>query len=152
MVILAKALHILAAVVWVGGMFFAYLVLRPATGPMEPPERLALWNRAFAKFFVWVWVAVIVLLVSGYWLLFDDLGGFAAAGVHAHIMQGFGLLMMLLFVHLYLAPYRRFRSAVAASEFAAAAAALNQIRVIVAVNLVLGLVTVVVGTTGRHWG
>ena len=151
MVILATALHILAAVVWVGGMFFAYLVLRPATGPMQPPERLGLWNRAFAKFFVWVWVAVIVLLLSGYWLLFDDLGGFAAAGVHAHIMQGIGLLMMLLFVHLYAVPYQRFRRAVAASEFAAAAAALNQIRVIVATNLVLGLVAAVVGATGRHW-
>lgn len=152
MVILAKALHILAAVVWVGGMFFAYLVLRPATGPMQPPERLGLWNRAFATFFAWVWVAVIVLLLSGYWLLFDDLGGFAAAGVPVHLMQGIGLLMMLLFVHLYVAPYRRFRRAVAASEFAAAAASLNQIRVIVAINLVFGLVAVVVGATGRHWG
>ena len=32
------ALHILAAVVWVGGIFFAYMVLRPSAGPLEPPD------------------------------------------------------------------------------------------------------------------
>ena len=32
----ATALHVLAAVVWVGGMFFAYLVLRPAVGGIAP--------------------------------------------------------------------------------------------------------------------
>ena len=35
------ALHILSAVVWVGGMFFAYMVLRPAAGRLEQVERLA---------------------------------------------------------------------------------------------------------------
>ena len=39
---LALIVHSLAAVVWVGGMFFALLALRPATGPLEPGPRLAL--------------------------------------------------------------------------------------------------------------
>ena len=50
----AVSLHILAAIVWIGGMFFAVLVLRPAAGPLEPPDRLALWRRVFARFFPWV--------------------------------------------------------------------------------------------------
>jgi uncharacterized membrane protein len=29
----ANALHVLAAVVWVGGMFFAYVILRPVLPP-----------------------------------------------------------------------------------------------------------------------
>ena len=44
-------IHVLSAVVWVGGMFFALLVLRPAVGPLEPAVRLALWRRVFARFF-----------------------------------------------------------------------------------------------------
>ena len=36
------ALHTLAAVIWVGGMFFAYLVLRPSAGALarNPPAAL----------------------------------------------------------------------------------------------------------------
>jgi hypothetical protein len=33
---IALILHILSAVVWVGGMFFALVVLRPASGPLDP--------------------------------------------------------------------------------------------------------------------
>ena len=36
---IALTLHLLSAVVWVGGMFAAYLCLRPAAGPLEPPQR-----------------------------------------------------------------------------------------------------------------
>jgi len=42
---LPYALHVLAAVVWVGGMFFAWMVLRPAAvSALQPPERLMLWS------------------------------------------------------------------------------------------------------------
>jgi len=40
----AVTLHILGAVIWVGGMFFAYMALRPAiVETLEPPFRLKLW-------------------------------------------------------------------------------------------------------------
>ena len=71
-------IHALASVVWVGGMFFAYLVLRPVAGSMAPPERLALWRGVFARFFPWVWASVLGLLVSGYVMLFWGFGGFAS--------------------------------------------------------------------------
>ena len=74
------ALHVLAAVVWVGGMFFAYMVLRPSAGPLDPPARLALWQRVFGRFFPWVWASIAVLLISGYTMLFVHFGGFAGAG------------------------------------------------------------------------
>ena len=79
------------------------------------------------------------------------LGGFAGAGVHVHIMQATGLLMMALFLHLYFAPWRRLRRALAAGDHQAAAVQLDQIRRIVAINLVLGIITVLVGSTGRFW-
>ena len=145
------ALHALAAVVWVGGMFFAYMVLRPSAGPLEPPLRLALWQRVFRRFFPWVWLSIILLLVSGYAMLFLRFGGFAGAGPHIHVMQVTGILMMLLFFHLFFVPWRRFSHAVETGTFPEAAKALNQIRRIVAINLVLGLVTVTVGASGRFW-
>ena len=145
------ALHVLAAVIWVGGMFFAYLVLRPSAGPLEPTLRLALWSRVFSRFFPWVWASIAVLLISGYSILFLRFGGFAGSPPHINVMQGTGILMMLLFFYLFFAPWRRFSHAVERRAFDEASTELNQIRRIVAINLVLGLVTVAAGASGRFW-
>jgi uncharacterized membrane protein len=148
----ALVLHTLSAVVWVGGMFFALLALRPATAPLEPGPRLDLWSRVLERFFAWVVAAIALLLASGYAMIFGVYGGFRGIGLHIHLMQGVGIIMMLLFFHLYFAPWRRFRAAVQRQDYPAAARQLNQIRVIVAINLILGLITVAVGSSGRYWG
>jgi len=48
---IASVLHVVAAVIWVGGMFFAYVCLRPAVGALEPPARCRLWRVALGRFF-----------------------------------------------------------------------------------------------------
>jgi uncharacterized membrane protein len=144
-------LHVPAAVIWVGGMFFAYMVLRPAAGALEPAVRLPLWRRSFARFFPWVWACAIVLLISGFGMVFHHFGGFRSAGLHIHIMAATGLLMVALYLHLFFAPWRRFRTAVDAGNLPEGGRQLNQIRRIVAINLILGLITVVIGSTGRYW-
>jgi uncharacterized membrane protein len=149
---LMLGLHALAAVVWVGGMFFAYVILRPSIPGIEPPsERLKLWDRVFGKFFNWVWLAVIILPLSGYLQVFGDFGGFAGAGLYIHWMHGTGWLMILLFVYLYMKPYKQFKAAVAEQNWDAAKTNLERIRKIVATNLVLGLITVLLGSAGRLW-
>jgi uncharacterized membrane protein len=145
------ALHVLAAVVWVGGMFFAYLVLRPSAGPLESDARLQLWRRVFGRFFPWVWLSIVVLLASGYGMIFLYLGGFARVPLYVNVMQAIGIVMMLIFLHLFFAPWRRFRASIDGRHFPEAAKQLNQIRMIVAVNLVLGLLTIIVGASGRFW-
>jgi uncharacterized membrane protein len=149
--ILGLAVHILAAVIWVGGMFFAYVVLRPSAGPLEPVVRLQLWQRVFARFFPWVWLSVAVLLVSGFLMILFGLGGFAAVGIYVHAMLALGIVMMMIYAHLYFAPWRRFHCAVLNIDWSAAETNLRQIRMIVGINLVLGLITVVIGATGRYW-
>ncbi len=67
-------------------------------------------------------------------------------------MQGTGILMILLYAHLFFAPWRRFRAGVDGNNFGSAAKQLAQIRMIVGINLVLGLITIAVGATGRYWG
>jgi len=145
------ALHLLAALVWVGGMIFAHVMLRPVLADMEGPVRLAVFRGVFARFFPAVWLAILVLLATGYAMVFGFQGGFAGTGWHVHAMQATGLVMMALFGHLYFAPWRRFRLALADGAPDRAAAALKQIRLIVTVNLVLGVVTVVLGSAGRYW-
>lgn len=145
------ALHVLAVAVWVGGMFFAYVVLRPSAGPLAAETRLQLWHRVFHRFFPWVWASIVVLLASGYAMMVLFFGGFAGAALYIQMMQVIGIAMMLLFLHLYFGPWRRFGAAVAGGHFPEAAMRLVQIRRIVAVNLVLGLLTIVVGASGRFW-
>lgn len=146
------ALHTVTAGIWVGGMFFAYMALRPvAASQLEPPLRLRLWVGCFERFFPWVWVSVIILLATGFWLIFGLYGGMAAVGGYVHIMLGLGLIMMGLFAHIYFAPYRRMRQAVSAEDWPEAGRYLGQIRKIIAINLVLGLIVLAIGSGGRFW-
>src|SRR5512135_3599024 len=90
---LAVIVHVLSAVVWVGGMFFALLVLRPASGPLEPGPRLELWGRVLGRFFAWVIAAIVLLLASGYTMVFAVFGGFGEIDLSIQIMQGIGIVM-----------------------------------------------------------
>jgi len=148
----ALILHSLAAVVWVGGMFFAHQALRPAAVVLEPGPRLMLWARVLGRFFAWVIGAVVLLLVSGFAMVFDVFGGFGGLGLYIQLMMGIGIVMMLLFFHLYFAPWRRFQAAVGRQDWAEGGRQLGQIRSIVTLNLILGLIVVGIGASGRYWG
>ena len=149
---IAIAIHLLAALIWVGGMFFAYMVLRPVAGSLlEPPVRLTLWSQVFSRFFPWVWGAIVVLLGSGYHMLFSFFGGFAGAGVHIHIMHGLGWLMILIFLHVFFAPRKRLAQAVADQRWPDGAKSLAQIRILIGINTVLGLIVVGIASGGRYF-
>ena len=148
--IIAKFLHILSVVIWVGGMFFAYMALRPvAAERLEPPQRLSLWEGVFGKFFPWVWTSIAVILITGVYLMINM--GMPPAH-YISLMLVLGMLMMLLFAHVFFAPYKRLKRAVAAKDWTAGGAALGQIRKLIAINLSLGLVTVTVATLGKYLG
>ena len=145
---IAPLLHLFGVVVWVGGMFFAYMALRPvAAAVLEPPQRLSLWAGVFAKFFPWVWLSVVLILGSGLYMLMQ-LGG-ASAPLYALAMLVLGSVMMLLFAHVFFAPYKKLKRAVAEQAWPAGAAALGQIRTLIGINLSIGLVTLAVAMLGR---
>ena len=149
---IAIPLHLLSAVIWVGGMFFAYQCLRPAAASiLEPPERLKLWVGVFKLFFLWVWVAIVLILGSGYWMVFSVFGGFKGAGIHVMLMQAIGVTMMLIFMHVFFAPYGRLKRAVAQQNWSEGAQALGQIRQLVGANVLLGLLVILIGAGGRYW-
>ena len=143
------ALHVLGAVLWVGGMAFAILTLRPALGVLEAPQRLALHEAVLARFFRLVWHAMPILLLTGYALLFGWYGGFANAGWHIHAMHFTALLMTATFIAIVTGPWKEFRAARTRGDAPAAATAVNRIRQLVTMNLALGLLTVAVAAWGR---
>lgn len=144
------ALHVLSAVAWVGGMAFAYLVLRPSVdATLEAPQRLQLLAAIFRRFFIWVWHAVVLLPLTGYILLATAYGGFAGSRPYIHLMQGLGWVMIALFLFMFFGPYGPFRRAAAAADWPEAARHLPKVRRIIGINLVLGTLTVLVGATGR---
>jgi uncharacterized membrane protein len=143
---IALFLHVISDVIWVGGMFFAYLCVRPAAvEALEPPQRLKLWSGIFRRFFPWVWGAVVLILLTG----FAMLGELAAVPVYVIVMALIGVLMSMIFMHVYFAPFARLKRAVAAEDWKAGGAALNQIRMLVGLNLVLGLANIAVAMLGR---
>jgi uncharacterized membrane protein len=148
---IALSLHLLSVVVWVGGMFFAYMALRPvAAAQLQPPQRLALWAGVFRKFFPWVFAAIAIILASGYWMVLVFYGGFDTVGMHVHLMIWIGYVMMLIFLHVFFAPFRRLQRAVTAEDWPAGGRALTQIRVLIAVNLAIGLIVVAIASGGRY--
>ena len=145
---LSLFLDVLSVVVWVGGMFFAYMALRPvAASVLEPPQRLTLWAGVFGKFFPWVWASVALILLSGLHMLMV-FGGMAAPH-YAMTMLVLGVVMMAIFAHVFFAPYGRLKRAVAAQDWKAGGAALGQIRRLIGINLSLGLLTIAVVFLGR---
>jgi len=142
---LAYTLHVLAALVWVGGMFFAWMVLRPAAGAaLAGPARLKLWVEVFQRFFVWVWVAVAVLPISGVGLIQLRFNGFETAPRYVQVMIGLYLVMTALFIRIQSLQLPELRNAVVAEDWPAGAAALGKIRRLVGCNLIIGLVLVAV--------
>ncbi|MCP4328149.1 MAG: hypothetical protein GY791_06910 [Alphaproteobacteria bacterium] len=148
---LALVIHVLSATLWVGGMFFAYICLRPAAGALEPPLRLALWRGVFDLFLPWVWATVLALLATGYFLVYGFYGGFDLAGLPITIMHAVAWLMTILFLVLYSGPYRSLGRALDGQDVPAAAESLNQIRRIISINLPLGLINIAVGASGPFW-
>lgn len=148
----ALALHVLAVVIWVGGMLFAHMSLRPvAASVLEPPQRLTLWAGVFGRFFPMVWGSILAILASGYWMLLGPFGGFGNAPVFIHIMNGLGIIMILIFIHVYFAPYQRLRKAVAEQRWPDGAQALAQIRQLVGINMSIGALTIVIAAGGKYF-
>jgi len=143
-----KLIHLLAVLIWVGGMFFAYVVLRPAAAEaLEPPQRLRLWNAVLRRFFNWVGGAIGAILITGLYLIYQY-GSITHVARHVHIMLALGLVMMVIFGYVFFACYVPFSLHVARQRWKEAEERLDNIRKLVALNLALGLLTIFVVVIG----
>ena len=140
-----KSIHLLAMLVWLGGMFFTLVCLRPALGVLEPPPlRLRLMNAVLRRFFAAVSWASVLMLASGVLMLPRG----ASSGVQPvpaiTAMAALGVVMICVFVFVRLVPFRRLQAAIAEGDAPGAAAALNGIRVLVVLNLAIGVAIVLI--------
>ena len=135
-----KALHLLCAVLWVGGMFFAYVVLRPSLAAIDGPQRMLVQTGVHRRFFLVIWHAMPLILVSGFAML-GARWNMATAPWQINAMMGLGVVMSVLFLVIFFGPHRRFRRTTDRTRMAAS---LSTIRTLIGVNLILGLVTVII--------
>jgi len=136
-----KAAHVLSAVVWIGGMFFAYFVLRPSLPVLEPPARMALHAQVFRRFFAIVWVAMLLQLGTGFAMIELFYGGFADLDPTIATMMSLGLTMAIVFLAIFFGPYRAFKAAPGPGPA-------NRIRWLMGANLLLGVLTILVAMLG----
>lgn len=140
-----KLLHLLAIVVWIGGMVFAHFFLRPAALQLEAAQRIRLMPGALQRFFQAVLVSVVIVLTSGLWMIGRVAKQTVQAGLdfqmplHWTLMAALGIVMMAIFGHIRLALFKRLDRAVQANDWAAGGAALGSIRLWVGVNLAIGV-------------
>ena len=97
-------IHLLAAVVWVGGMAFVLFCLRPAAiAVLPPPQRIPLMHAALGRFFKIVVMAIALLLATGGAMIFTV--GAKNMPVAWMWMVGLGVVMMSVFFHLRAVPF-----------------------------------------------
>ena len=150
MMVPAIALHILGAVVWIGGMLFMLACLRPALGLLDDPSRRLLLVRAvLGRFFRWVWAAALLLPATGFWMA-KELYGSHPWPISILIMAILGTVMVMLFLYVFFMPWRRLRLALDSDKADAASASLERIRRVITLNLILGMIVVVVASAGRY--
>ena len=142
-------LHLVAAAFWVGGMATLHFAVRPlAIASLEPPQRLPFMAGALARFLRGVDIALALLWVSGLAMLMAT-GGFKGTHWRVHAMLALALVMTVLYGLVRGRAFPAMRRAVAAKEWPAAAAPLDTIRRLVAVNLTLGTLVFAVALIGR---
>jgi uncharacterized membrane protein len=143
---LLLALHLLSAAIWVGGMFYAILVLRVGLAVLDAGPRLQVQLVTLKKFFFYVWHVMPIMIITGWAMVFVVYGGFAVLPWSINAMQGLGILMALVFLYTFFDPWQRLRRAIRpAPEL------VPRIRSLIITNLALGLVTIAVGAFGHVW-
>lgn len=110
---------------------------------LQPPQRLPLWAEALTKFFRWVWLSIVVLWLTGVGLI-TQLG--SPLPTYVHIMIALALAMTVLFVLVFFMPFRLLKKRCLEHIWSEAAKSLNQIRITVATNLVLGGIILIVAS------
>ncbi len=95
-------------------------------------------------------LAAILTLSSGFYML-DSFGSISAAPKYMHIMMTLGITMAIIYLYVAVIFYRRLSTTVRTLDWKTAGGALKIIRKLVAINLFLGLLTIIIATTLKAW-
>ena len=146
----AKLLHLIAGIVWMGGMTFMLFALRPAAIiAMEAQPRAILMGQVWKRFYAMVLASIVVLFATGTHLYTATFRatrlatGDGGVPLGWNIMLVLGLVMMLIFGHIYFAGFKKYKRAVAAGDWPLAAKAASLIHTMTLINFSLGWLAIV---------
>ncbi|MEG1455769.1 MAG: CopD family protein, partial [Comamonas sp.] len=108
-----KYIHLLAVIVWLGGMAFSHFFLRPAVQSLPPAARVPLMHNVLQRFFAAMLVTVAVVLLSGAGMVASVYHMAAQAELQFQmplawkVMIALGLVMAGIFGHIRFALFKR---------------------------------------------
>ncbi|MEX2306353.1 MAG: hypothetical protein WD738_02100 [Pirellulales bacterium] len=140
--LVSRILHILGAIILVGGLFYLRAVIMPpaaATGAASADQQFGGRRAAWA---MWVGIASLLLLVTGLWNYLQIIRMHERLATSYHMLAG---IKMLLGLALF------FLAALLAGRSAAAQTLRQRLRFWLNVCLILGIVTVVMGSLLRTY-
>ncbi|KIM11842.1 MAG: hypothetical protein KU37_03025 [Sulfuricurvum sp. PC08-66] len=141
-------LHVLSAIVWVGGMIAIRFAVHPALQHIEDATvRLARTLEILKNFFALVIPMIVLLIVTAVLMSmglgFKNIGGFLYGMVH--FKEAIWTIMTIIFIFIYIRRNRAQR-AFLAGDLATTKALLAPIaKIFIPVNIFLGLVALFVG-------
>lgn len=147
----ALAVHAAAAVFLVGGLMFALIILKPGAQALDERANLTLWRDSLRRFLARSWIAVVLLLASGYGLIHLIYGSLPSAPRFVRAMGALALAIAAVLAYVQFFPWRAFREAVAASTWPTATRKVSEVRTALAILMVLGLLAVLIGSAGRYF-
>ncbi len=146
----AKLLHLIAGIVWMGGMTFMLFALRPAAIlTLDAQPRAMLMGAVWKRFYTVVLVAIVALFATGTHLYTATFRaarlatGEGGVPLGWNIMLVLGITMMLVFGHIYFAGFKKYKRAVAAAEWPLAAKAAALMHTMTLVNFTLGWLAII---------
>ncbi len=149
MIDVVKLIHLVAAIIWMGGMAFMLQALRPAAiALLQPPERLMLMGAVWRRFFPVVLVSIVALFLSGTNLYTTTFRAVKAAVGQGSVPLGWnvmvvaGLLMMVIFAYIFWVVYAKFKRAIDVQDWPLAGLLAARVHVLMVSNFVLGWVAI----------
>ena len=148
---LSIILHLLAINVWVGGTFFTVVILPHAVASLEPAERHPFMRIVFKRFFFWVWLAMMILISTGGWMIYRVFGGIINAPLYVVLMMSITLLMVCVFLLIYFGSYRLYVQSLKQENLSDSERHLDYISLLSKINMALGICVVLVIGGGPHF-
>jgi len=144
-------IHVLATIIWLGGLFLLSVVFAPSARRLDQAPALFMWHNVLSRFFILAWICMALILVTGIALVFLAFGGFSGVPIIHRVNSAIGIPAIILYGYLYFVPWRRFRRAMWNNDLNAAEKSLGQARLLMAIIVSLGLVASVVSVAARYY-
>ena len=149
--IVGLAIHIVSAILWIGGLSMTLVFLKPSVLAVDGQVRLATWHRGLSFVLPWSWGCIGALVLSGFAMVFVGFGDLATLPAHIRWMMGLGLVAVGIYAYFQYRPWRHFRRLVLSSDWMAAERVMAKIRWLLSSVMVLGLAAAIAGAAGRYY-